>query len=357
MKWQAHTFPPLVKRFGFTTGGSYRDPDGGTTDSIFPYPVLALFEANTQVLSNVFCYVGASRLDITVHEQTEAVEGQYVSGGYFGGMGVPPAAGRLLTPQDDQTGATAVAALSYRYAQQRFGDPLSAVGQAIRVNNVPFTVVGVAPPEFFGMEPAARPVVWLPLHANLLAEPGSLKTLADQFVNRNTYWIEVAGRLQPGITRAQAQAILEPQFREWAESTAANATERANLPRLVLFEGVGGLDSLRHTYSRPLMVVGAMAASILLIACANISNLLLARGVARRREIAVRLSMGASRTRVVRQLLTESLLLASAGGALGVGLALWGIRFLTVLLGSGHTNFTLHAQLNWQVLGVTMLLS
>lgn len=354
LKWRAKNFPSVVHGFTMTTGGTHPDSSGGRVGSIFPYAALGLFQANTTVLSSAFCYMGADRLNVTAGGQTEAIASQYVSGDYFRGMGVPPAAGRLIMAEDDVAGAAPVAVMSHRMARQYFGQPAGAIGQAIRVNTTSFTVIGVTPPEFFGAEPAAAPELYLPLHTNLLLESAGA---AKNYLDRTYYWIDIMARLKPGVSMAQAESVLGPQFRQFALDSASNERERSDIPELKVLEGAGGLDSLRFRYSKPLYILMAMVGMILVIACANIANLLLARATARRREMAVRLSMGASRFRVIRQLLTESVLLASTGGALGVMLAYWGIRFVTLLLSTGQEGFSLRAELNWHVLGVTLGLS
>jgi predicted permease len=191
------------------------------------------------------------------------------------------------------------------------------------------------------------------MHARLLFDSDA----AHRFLEPNYYWLQMMGRLRPGISLAQAEAALAAPFAQWVAPTATNDRERANLPVLRLEEGAGGLDTLRRQYSKPLYVLWGMVGLILAIACANTANLLLARASARRREMAVRLSIGAGRFRVVRQLLTESVLLASLSGALGILIGVGGIRVLTRLLANGREGFTLHAELNWQVLAVTLGLS
>jgi macrolide transport system ATP-binding/permease protein len=327
---------------------------GAMVSGMFPYGAFETLREENPVISTLFGYFNGLKHNLTVNGQATSASTEYVTGEYFRGLAVSPAAGRLIDSQDDRPGAAPVAVISFATSQQRFGTPSSAIGQSILVDNVPFTVIGVAPPEFFGVDPAEAPDLYLPLHTNLLVDGA---WAARIYPDRNFYWIEMMGRLRPGVSRAQAQATLAPRFHQWVSATATTDGERAKLPALILNPGAAGLGSLRRQYSKPLFVLLTMVGLILAITCANIANLLLARAAARRREMAVRLSLGAGRFRIVRQLLTESVMLASLGGAFGVLFAIWGMRSLTLLLSRGQENFTLHAGLNWNVLGVTAALA
>lgn len=336
-------------------GLAWRGDKGTMAMGIFPYGAFRTLREQNPMFSTLFGYANGLKHNLAIRGQAaRSVSTEYVTGGYFRGLGVLPAAGRLIDAEDDHAGAAPVAVISFATSEDRFGGPSNAIGQSILVDNTPFTVIGVAPPKFFGVDPAQAPALYLPLHTNLLVDgTGAARLYSDE----NFYWIEMMGRLRPGVSRAQAQAALAPRFHQWVATTASTDGERAKLPALVLNPGADGLGSLRRAYSKPLYVLLMMVALILALVCANIADLLLARAAARRSEMAVRLSLGAGRFRVVRQLLTESVMLASLGGAFGILFAIWGVRTLTFLLSRGQENFTLHAQLNWNVLGVTAALS
>jgi macrolide transport system ATP-binding/permease protein len=341
------------------------DPRLGSVSDIFPYPAFDIFQKNAlpatnAIFSDVFAYCHTREVrnaSVNINGQAESAKGELVSGAYFHGLQVPPAAGRLILPDDDRVGAVPVVVVSHAFAEKHFGAASNAVGQSILINNVAFSVTGVAPAEFFGVDPELLADFYVPLHTNLLLGVGDpFAFSAADYLDQNYYWLQVMARLRPGVTMAQAERQLAPQFQQWVVTTAQNDVERANLPVLYLKEGAGGLDTLRRQFSKPLYVLMTLVGLILAIACSNVANLQLVRAATRRREIALRLTEGASRMRVIRQLLTESILLACLGGALGLLVAIWGIRFLTILLHTSNLG-TSQAELNWHVAGLTAALS
>jgi predicted permease len=338
------------------SGSSYDEPDGSVTSPNYPYQAYEFLRDHNHSFSTLFGYFGAGRLNLVVDGQAELGEGQYVTGGYFRGLGVRPAVGRLIGPDDDKPGAVPVIAISYGFWQKRFAGDASAVGKAVLINGNAFVIAGVSAPEFFGVKQGA-PQVFIPVRQLGLVDQNPWHSEAATFGDGHFYWIEIMGRLKPDVTLAQAQRDLGGLFQSWVSGTVRNEKDRKTLPALWLQEGGSGVDSLRRQYAKPLYILMTMVALILAIACANLANLLLARATSRRREMAVRLSLGAGRLRVMRQLLTESVLLSLFGGLLGIVVAALGIRSLTFLLANGRDNFTLGAELDWRVLLFTLLVA
>ncbi len=340
------------------SGSVSSDLKYGLDSRIFPYPAFEAFERQQNVFSSLFAYLPTRNLNLLIRGQAEIAAGEYVSGDFFRGLGLAPAAGRVLNSDDDRAGASAVVVLSYGFGEARFGHATAALGQSIIVNNIPFTVVGVAPSGFDGIDPSFAAKFFVPVHANMLIDPNRYaRGGGRRYLNGNDYWIEMMGRLLPGVAPSQAQAQLATIFHTWVQTTASTDAERNHLPELRLTGGGNGIDTLRQIYSEPFVLLWVMVALILAIACANIANLLLARSVSRRREMAVRLGIGAGKGRVIRQLLTESVLLSMLGGLTGVLFAIAGIRFLTLALENGPRAFPLHAELNWPVFAVAAAVS
>jgi len=334
-------------------GSTWDSSGGGVEARIFPYPAFEqLQDAAVPVLSSIFARFPAGKLTVMVDGAAELAGAEYVSGDFFRGIALSPVAGRMLIADDDRATAAPAAVLSEGSASRRFGTPDNAVGRHILINNLSFTVVGVAPAGFEGIDPGVSTGVYLPMEAARLLD----RDAAQRFVDQNYYWAGIMGRLRDGVTRTQAEAVLAARFAQWV-TTTATPEERANLPALRLDDGAGGLDTLRRRYAKPLYVLLAMVGLILAIACANTANLLLARATTRQREIAVRLSIGAGRFRLIRQLLTESLMLSVISGALGVLIALAGTRVLTLLLANSGDGLTFDAGLNWRGLAMTIALS
>ena len=321
-------------------------------NSMLSYPMYEDFRDHNDVFDGVF-----ARRELAVQVGfsggTERATGELVSGAYFPVLGVGAAAGRLFGPGDDRApGGHPLAVLSHGYWSSRFSRDPGIIGRTIIVNNLALTVIGVAQEGFSGIDIGATTQLFVPMAMKAEMTPGYLRT---NVTNRRARWVNVFGRLKPGVTAEQAQARLQPYFRSIIEMEVkeppfaqASAYTKSQFLRgqLDVLSGSQGWSGMRRGLTRPLWVLMALVAGVLLIACANVANLLVARAAARQREIAIRLAIGASRGRVVQQLLVESLLIALAGGAAGLGLAMGAIAPLLTLLVPAEQQVAISASLD-----------
>jgi predicted permease len=327
-----------------TSGYGLPDPHGREVRASFAYPLIDELRGQNKAFANVFGFVptgfGKESVNVSIDGQAEMTDGVMVTGSYFSGLGIVPVVGRLITDADVKASAPRVAVISYSYWTRRFARDPSAVGKASFVNGVPFTIVGVTPPEFFGLQPGVSPDIWVPLLQDEKLVPYGLaaRRARDLWTRADWWWVMVVVRLQPGVTEQQALTTARVPFFASVRAAAKKDLKPEEAPELVLVPASRGLDMLRFSFSRPLWVLTAVVGLVLLIACANIATLLIAQAAVRQREMGVRLSLGASRWRLIRQLLTESILLASMGGLLALLLAQWGSHTLLVLMmGNGQS--------------------
>jgi predicted permease len=336
----------------------------------FSYPALGTMSQQSQVLAGVLGFRKLYNIDFEVDGQSGLAQGQLVSGTYFSVLGVKAIRGRTILPADESVaGPNPVAVIGYDYWRSRFGLDPGIVGKKILLNNAPFTIVGVTEPEFYGVQPGAKIDVSVPLTTMVLVNPGfaAAGTQYDVLKAPMRNWLYVMGRLQPGVSREKATARLQPVFTELKrEAVASLAGEPVDSPalrqavldgRLQLDPASQGLATLREQFSKPLWVLMAVVALLLLITCANVANLQLARANAREREIAVRLAIGAGKFRLMRQLITESVLLGVIGGALGVALAYWGSGSLLALMAQGRSPVSLRVHPDLTVLAFALAVS
>ena len=261
--------------------------------------------------------------------------GHLVTGNYFAVLGVKAMRGRVFSPEDDNPSAPPAAVISHRYWQQQYNSDPSIVGKTLIINGTNFTVAGIAPPEFFGIRVRRPPDYWLPLSF----QP-QIELRGNYLTNNEAYWLTPIGRLKPGVTMAQAQSNMNLALQQFlTEQAGSQLTEERQKgiqnTYVTLAAGQGGLSGLRRNYSKPLQMLMAIVGMVLLISCANVGSLLLSRAASRKAEISLRMALGATRWRIIRQLLTESMLLAIIGGVCGVLLAQWGVTVLVNLVASG----------------------
>lgn len=326
------------------------------------YPMYAKIRDQNQVFSGMF---GTYPTTVSANfgGRTELIGADFVSGNYFPVLGIGAAVGRVFTASDDlYQGANPLAVLSYGYWRARFaGDP-GVVGKQITVNGRALTIIGVSRIGFNGVEPGRAPQIRIPITMVDQLPP----TASPQLNDDRFRWVEVFGRLKPGFTIEKAQAGLQPLFHQIIEQEVQEApfAKASSLVKqeflhmwMEVMPGSKGRSTLRRSYSKPLFALMAMVGLVLLIACSNVANLLIARASARQKEIAVRLALGAGRFQLVRQLLLESLVLAATGGVLGVGLAMLIDRALIEFLPNGHTPISLSPSPDGTVLWFTCAIS
>jgi predicted permease len=300
--------------------------------SLVSYDLYKHFRDHTQGFAELAAFQASDPL-LSVQrsgsvEAAQTYPGEFVSGNYFTMFGVRPYAGRLLTSTDDRPGAPAVAVMSYRLWRQNGSDP-SVIGAVFVIDNTPFTIVGITPPNFFGDTLRSDPPdFFLPLNSETLvpeADAGDINQ-ADQ------YWLDLIGRIQPGAKPASIETDMRVELKQWLRShwSEISANDRAKFPEQTLFlrPGGSGITSMREEYEHWLQILMMVSAFVLLIVCANVANLMLVRGMQRRREISVSVALGAHAWRLVRQALTESILLSLAGGMAGLVVAFAGTQLI-----------------------------
>ena len=328
------------------------------------YPMYQDFQKRAEPLADVLCrrLVPAS---LSIDNRTERVEAELVSGNFFSVLGVAPAFGRVFNSQEDDQvyQGHPVVVLSYDYWVSRFASDREILGKKILVNDYPMTIVGVSARGFDGIDPVLSPQIRVPVLMKPVMLPDWPWLHMD---DRRSRWVQVFGRLKPGYTVDAAKAPLQGLFTQIrtyemtlpaAKDWSPYSREQFMKGQMLVESAAMGYSGVRNDFSTALVVLMCMVGLVLLIACANVANLLIARGFMRQKELAVRLSLGASRGRLVRQLLVESLVLSFAGGLVGLGLAVLLTRGLLALVPSDGRPILITAHPDWRILGFTLALT
>jgi predicted permease len=319
-------------------GNSSKTPAGEDVRSTFPYPMFQQFRKDNQTMTDIFATSPKGQLNVVVNGQAEIARGFVASGNFYQALRVSALIGRTILPEDDDASKSAVGVISEGFWKRRFGGNPNVLGRVVQVNNTPVTIIGVTPASFTGIQQplGVAPDITLPISFD--AQIDSPKRLSDAM----SWWVQVMGRLKPGVSAAQVEGHLAGVFQESARSSlteflaglteqersASRNQNRTAMPHLLVDSGAHGIYDPSGNDIRSAMILSVVVALLLLIVCANVANMLLSRAAARQKEISVRLSMGATRVRLVRQLLTESIVLACAGGAAGLLVGYWGRQLL-----------------------------
>lgn len=347
----------VLRSPGPNHGHTWSDVDG--TAQSFSYPMYKDLRERATMFSGLLVCRDIP-VNVSGRGETQAAQAALVSGNFFQALQVLPTFGRLFTASDETVpGANPVAVLSYGYWLQKFGANPSILNKPLTVNGIPLTVVGVAPKGFYGIQIGSTPDLFIPVTMKPQMVPNAVQSIDD----RTDHWLPIMGRLNPGMSPARAQAALQPIYQPILESDAkllklsGNDFQRFIAKPLLLVNGEHGRLVLQVDKQEPLLVLMSMVGLVLLIACANLAGLLVARGEARRREIGVRLAMGARRLRLIRQLLTESLIIACAGGAAGIALAWWCLNAAVAAIPEGGGMRALATSLDFRVLFFAIVLT
>ena len=345
LQWTARNRPSAVDTSGY---GDCPDLKGVVSSCSFSHPFVNHLTAANTSFTGVAAFVSAGRIAVTGHGAANLARAEYVSGSYFDVLGVAPAAGRTLQRADDVPGAPATVVLSYQYWQQSLsGDP-HVVGTTLSLNGRPFTVAGVADPHFTHLTPGYVFDIWIPLSS----KPQLVEKWDPESDGVDSFWIVVVARLKPGIAAAAAQAEVAALFHQDTIKAGKPLFRASDDPEVRVLPAQSSLNGIRGAFSQPLDLLMAVVGAILLIGCANVGGLMMVRAAARQKEIAIRLSLGASRARLVRQALAESLTLSAIGGALALVLAHWTTRLVVLMMSTmlGGRDLALDTTLDVRVL-------
>jgi len=326
-----------------------RTPDGLTIADSFSYPVYQQLRRNNKALQQIFAFKDLERANVTINGNAQAAQVELVSGNFYQQMDVRPALGRAILPSDDGTPSTgAVAIISDGLSVRAFGRSSDAVGKVITVNMSPVTIIGVNAPGFTGAKSVqVSPDIFMPLSMIPLLHAESSRD-GPILTSTRLWWVNLIARAKPGISDEQARGSLEVALTAAIRNTMSPKAGET-MPRLELDDGSRGLNFVGKQFAKPLRVLMVLVGFVLLLACANVANLMLARTYTRQREMSVRLALGAARSRILRQVLAEGLLLSVIGGTLGLIFGYLGRTALPKLVFNAWENVGLNVPFNWKV--------